>query len=89
MDLSVYSLDGIKGIAAPNALLGEVGTLSAEQVVRNIDLIGVDGTIASQAASAGINAAKSIFSKKVKLVKVKLKDQLPLLLRNNNQQLLK
>lgn len=83
VDLSVYSLDGIKGIAAPTAVLGEAASQGADGVVRSVDIISGSRDIGLQAASAGIVAAKSLFSKRVRAVRVKLKAGFPLLLRDN------
>ena len=83
VDLSVYSLDGIKGIAAPTAVLGEAAGQGADNAVRSVDIISGSGDIGLQAASAGIVAAKSLFSKRVHAVRVKLKAGYPVLLRDN------
>lgn len=85
VDLSVYSLDGMVGINAPEALLADAVNDGANDAVRNIQLMGIDQSLGVQAAGAGIEAAKSLFSKKVKRVKVKLEAGKPILLRNNNK----
>jgi Conjugative transposon, TraM len=48
-----------------------------------MQLLSMDQSVATQAASAGIDAAKELLSKKVRRVKVKLKNGFPILLRNN------
>jgi hypothetical protein len=83
VDLSVYSLDGIKGIAAPTAVLGEAASQGADNAVRSVDIISGSGDVGLQAASAGIVAAKSLFSKRVRSARVKLKAGFPVLLRDN------
>jgi hypothetical protein len=45
----------------------------------------MDPSLGAQAASAGIQAAKTLISKKVKLVKVTVKAGYQVLLRDNNQ----
>ena len=45
--------------------------------------MSMDASIGAQAAAGGINAAKGLFSKKVKKIKVKLKDEYPVLLKIN------
>jgi hypothetical protein len=83
VDLSVYSLDGMPGIYAPEAELAGAAGNGADNAVRSIDLYGIDQTITTQVAGAGIDAAKSLLSKKIKRVKVKLEAGREILLRNN------
>lgn len=82
VNLSVYSLDGMMGIDAPDAVFGNAAGLGAENALGGISVYGIEG-ISGQVAGAGIDAAKSLFSKKVRAVKVKLKGDLPVLLRVN------
>lgn len=83
VDLSVYSLDGMPGLYAPEAELADAAGKGADDAVRSIGMYGVDNSIATQVAGAGIDAAKSLFSKKIKKIKVKLESGQPVLLRNN------
>lgn len=83
VDLSVYSLDGMVGIDAPEVMLTDAVNGGVDNAVRNIRLGGLDQSIGIQAADAGIEAAKSLFSKKVRNIKVKLEAGLSILLRNN------
>jgi hypothetical protein len=83
VDLIVYSLDGMPGIPAPEAeLSAEVGS-NANTALQNMQILSMDQSIASQAAAGGINAAKGLFSKKIRKIKVKLDDQFPVLLKIN------
>lgn len=83
VDLSVYSLDGMPGLYAPEAELAGAAGSGADDAVRSIGMYGMDQTIATQVAGASIDAAKSLFSKKIKKIKVKLEAGQPVLLRNN------
>jgi hypothetical protein len=83
VDLSVFSLDGMPGINAPEAELGQVAANGTDNVLQNMEFLPMDQSISIQAAGAGINAAKSLIGKKVKRIKVKLKDGQHILLRNN------
>ena len=83
VDLSIYSLDGIKGIAAPDAIVDNAISGGADDAVRSMQLLTMDQSIGMQAASAGIDAAKGLFSKKVRRVKMKVRAGFPVLLRNN------
>lgn len=83
VDLSVYSLDGMPGLYAPEAELADAAGSGADDAVRSIGMSGMDQTIATQVAGAGLDAAKSLFSKKIKRIKVKLEAGRAVLLRNN------
>lgn len=83
VDLTVYSLDGMPGINAPEAQLAGAAAGGAQNAMRGIDLIGYDPGIATQVAGAGIDAAKNLLSRKMKRIKVKLEKGQQVLLRNN------
>ncbi|GAA4429888.1 conjugative transposon protein TraM [Pontibacter saemangeumensis] len=86
VDLSVYDMDGLEGIYIPGAITGEVARQSADRVVQDIGFTTLDPSLEVQAASAGVEAAKSLFSKKAKLVKVTVKAGYQVLLRDEKQQ---
>jgi len=81
VDLSVYSLDGMPGIYAPEALLNDAIGTGTSDAVGNIGFMGYDLT--TQVAGAGLDAAKGLLNKKIKRIKVKLQAGSPILLRNN------
>lgn len=83
VDLTVYSLDGIVGIAAPEAVLTDAVNGGADDAIRSMQFLSMDQSIGLQAAGAGIEAAKGLFSKKVKKIRVKLQAGKAVLLRNN------
>lgn len=85
VDLSVYSLDGMIGIAAPEAMLLGAVNNGTDDAVRSVGFGGFDQSVATQVAGAGIDAARQLISKRVKRVKVKLNAGMPILLRNNKQ----
>jgi hypothetical protein len=83
VNLSVYSLDGMVGINAPEAMLTDALNSGTDQAVRDVGLLGFDQSLATQVAGAGIDAAKNLMSKKLRRVKVKLEAGQIVLLRNN------
>ncbi|RZK13145.1 MAG: conjugative transposon protein TraM [Flavobacterium sp.] len=85
VDLSVYSLDGMIGIDAPEALLTGALNNGTDDAVRSIGFGGFDQSVATQVAGAGIDAARQLISKKVQRIKVKLNAGKAILLRNNKQ----
>lgn len=84
--LSVYDLDGLDGIYIPGAITRDVAKQSADRSLQNIWLAGASPSWEAQAAGAGIEAVKSLVSKKVKLVKVTVKAGYQVLLYDNKQQ---
>lgn len=85
VDLTVYDqVDGLEGISVPEAITGEAIREGAAGGVGGMEIMSVDPSMSAQLAGAGINAAKGLFSKKVRQVKGKIKDGHPVLLRINN-----
>lgn len=85
VQLSVVDMDGMEGIYVPGAITRDVGKNSTERAIQNIGIPTLDPSLSAQAASAGIEAAKTLLSKKVKLVKVTLKAGYQVLLRDEKQ----
>lgn len=83
VNLTVYSLDGMPGIDAPEAVLGDAARSGTDNAVRGIGMYGMDQSIVSKVAGAGIDAARDLASKKVKKIRVKLSQGARVLLRNN------
>jgi conjugative transposon TraM protein len=73
VSLSVYDLDGLEGIYIPGAITRDAAKQASDDALQNIQLMTLDPSIGAQAAAAGVEAAKGLFSKKAKLVKVTVK----------------
>lgn len=80
--LTVYGLDGMEGIYAPEAILTETMNTGSNEVLQGVGLYGLDGSLATQVAGAGLDAAKSVLGKRLRKIKVKLKAGQEVLLRN-------
>ena len=85
VDLSVYDMDGLIGIYIPGAINRDVAKASADRSMQTLGVAGLDDSWGAQAAGAGIEAAKSLLSKKVKMVKVIVKAGYQVLLRDEKQ----
>ncbi|MEJ7829532.1 MAG: conjugative transposon protein TraM, partial [Segetibacter sp.] len=85
VDLSVFDLDGMDGIYIPGAITRDVAKQSAVRAVQGIGFTSLDPSLKVQAATAGIEAAKTLISKKTKLVKVTVKAGYQVLLSDNKQ----
>jgi hypothetical protein len=83
VNLTVFSLDGMPGIPAPEAELGGAAANGSSDAIQSMQFLTMDQSLGAQAAAGGVNAAKGLFSKKVKKIKVKLKDAYPVLLKIN------
>lgn len=84
VDLSVYAMDGMPGIDAPDAVFRDAAGMGAADGISGVSVYGMEG-IGGELAGAGIDAAKGLLSRKVRVVKVKLKGDMQILLRVNKQ----
>ena len=85
IELSVFDMDGLNGIYIPGAISRDVAKESTDRGLQNIGLTSIDPSIGMQAASVGVEAAKSFLSKKVKLIRVTVKAGYQVLLRDEKQ----
>jgi len=85
VELAVYDIDGIDGIYIPGAINRDVAKASADRSIQTLGLTGVTDSWGAQAVGMGIEAAKSLMSKKVKLIKVVVKAGYQVLLYDEKQ----
>jgi hypothetical protein len=78
--LKVFDRDGIEGIRIPGSINRDAAKESADRGLSSMQLMSLDPGVAAQAAAAGIQAAKGLLSKKVKLVRVTVKAGYPVVL---------
>lgn len=84
--LQVYDMDGLHGIYITGAITRDVAKQSADNATQSVALNSLDPSVSAQVAGAGIEAANTLLSKKIKLVKVEVKAGYRVLLKDNNQQ---
>lgn len=84
VSLSVYDLDGLEGIYIPGAIIRDAAKQASDNAMQNVQLMSLDTSIGAQAATAGVEAAKGLFSKKAKMVKVTVKAGYKVLLKDKN-----
>lgn len=82
VELTVYDIDGIY---IPGAISRDVAKASADRSIQTLGLTGITDSWGAQAAGMGIEAAKSLMSKKVKLIKVVVKAGYQVLLYDEKQ----
>lgn len=85
VDLSVFDLDGLDGVYIPGSITRDVVKQSADRPLQSISLSSLDQSWGLQAAGAGVEMVKGMFSKKAKLVRVKVKAGYQILLRDEKQ----
>jgi conjugative transposon TraM protein len=84
--LEVYDLDGLPGIYIPGAITRDAVKQSAGNALQSsLSLGSLDPSLGAQAASAGIETAKNLLSKKVRLIKVQVKAGYKIFLKDSNQ----
>ena len=82
--LELYDMDGLPGIYIPGSISRDVAKNSADNSLQLMELTTLDPSLKAQAAAAGINTVKSLMSRKVKQVKVIIKEGYKVLLKDNN-----
>lgn len=85
VSLSAFDLDGLEGLFIPGAMSRDASKEGVDDALQNLQIMTMVPSLGAQAASAGIQAAKGLFRKKVKQIRVELKAGYQLLLRDNNQ----
>lgn len=85
ISLSAFDLDGLQGLYIPGSINRDASKKGVDDAIQNLQIMTMDPSLSAQATTAGVQAAKGLFSKKVKQVRVKLKAGYQLLLKDNNQ----
>lgn len=83
VNLSLYGLDGIRGLETGEPVVAQSASEGADDAVRGLQLLGMDQSVGTQLAGAGIDAAKGLVSKKVRSVRVRIPGGIQVLLRDN------
>ncbi|MEB2774636.1 conjugative transposon protein TraM [Algoriphagus sp. D3-2-R+10] len=87
VDLTVHNSDGMEGIHIPGSLNREVGAQSGNRAIQGFGINAFDTSLEAQAASAGIETAKSLIGKKIKQVQFTLKAGYQVWLNDQNNNL--
>jgi conjugative transposon TraM protein len=82
--LELYDIDGLPGIYIPGSISRDVAKNSADNSLQLMELTTLDPSLKAQAAAAGINTVKNLMSRKVKQVKVMVKEGYKVLLKDKN-----
>ncbi|MDO6431570.1 conjugative transposon protein TraM [Flavitalea sp. BT771] len=80
--LDVIDMDGMPGFHVKGSINRDVSKESADQAVSSLGMTTLDPGVAGQATAAGLQAARTLLSRKVRLVRVGLPAGYKVLLRN-------
>jgi conjugative transposon TraM protein len=84
VSLSVYDMDGMAGIYIPGSINRDVSKESADDAVSTLGLTTVDQSPGAQATQAGIEAAKTLASRKIRLIRLTVQSGYRVLLKDAN-----
>lgn len=82
--LTVYDVDGLEGIYVPGAIARDAAKKSSNETLQDVQLNTLDPSLEVQAASAGIEAAKGMLTKKTRLIQVTAKAGYKVFIVNKN-----
>ncbi len=85
VQLVVYDMDGLAGVRVPGAISKQVIQQSTDRGLQGLGFNTVSSSVGLQAASLGVEAAKSFLSRKVKQVRVTVKAGYQVLLKDGKQ----
>lgn len=80
ISLTVFDTDGVEGINIPGAISRDAAKEGSDQAMQSLQFMSMDPSLLAQATGAGIEAAKGLFSRKIRLVKGTVKAGHPILL---------
>ncbi len=80
--LQAYDLDGLPGIHIPGSLGRETAKQSLDQSISSMNIAPFDASPAAQVTNAGVQAAKSLLSRKARQVRVAVKAGYQVLLKS-------
>lgn len=84
IDMTAYDAsDGLEGISIPGAVTRDETKNGMSQAVQGMGIMSLDPSMAAQLTAAGIETAKSLASKKIKVVRAIAKAGHLVLLKNN------
>ncbi len=73
----------MEGLYIPGAISRDASKKGVDDAIQSLQIMTMDPSVSAQVAGAGIQAAKGLFGKKVKQIRVKVKAGYKLLLRDN------
>jgi conjugative transposon TraM protein len=84
VNLAAFDLDGQEGIFIPGSVANDASKQATNNAMQDLQLLSADPSIGAQAASAGIQTAKTLIGKKTRTVKVQVESGYKLFLKDKN-----
>jgi len=85
VSLKVYDLKGMEGIYISGSMTQQAVSQGSNQAIQDLQVYdGLDASIGTQMANAGVQAAKGLFAKKIRAVKGTVKAGYRIVLKNAN-----
>ncbi len=84
VSLKVYDTDGLEGIRIPGSISRDAAKQGTDQALQSIQLAEMNPSLSAQAAASGVETLKNLLQRKVKLIKVTVKADHPVLLLQGN-----
>lgn len=81
-----YGLDALPGIPIPGSMTRDAAKQGSNEAIQAITMGSLDPSIGAQATAAGIDAAKTLLTKKVRLVRFTIKADHPILLQDDSME---
>lgn len=85
VSLAVHDFDGLEGINVPRSTTSDATRQGSDQLLQGVQLMSLDPSVGAQAASAGIQTAKTLFSRKNRVVKVQVKSGYQVFLKDTSK----
>jgi len=86
--LKVFDMDGMEGVSIPGSRTQGESKSVASSSLQNVQVLGMNPTLETQAASAGVEVVKNLFGKRIKHTSVTLKAGYQVLLKAATQTVL-
>ena len=85
VSLAVHDFDGLEGINIPGSAVNDATRQGSDQLLQGVQLMSLDPSVGAQAASAGIQTAKTLFSRKNRVVRVQIKSGYQVFLKDTSK----
>jgi conjugative transposon TraM protein len=85
VSLVVHDFDGLEGIYVPRSTVNEATRQGYDQLLQGVQLMSLDPSVGAQAASAGIQTAKTLFSRKNRVVRIQIKSGYQVFLKDTSK----
>lgn len=85
VNLVVHDFDGLEGIYVPSSTTSDATRQGSDQLLQGVQLMSLDPSVGAQAASAGIQTAKTLFSRKNRVVKIQVKSGYQVFLKDTSK----